>query len=126
MEKLNTQVEHEEEVDDHDLDLEVDQSKSKLSNKQKKKLLRMQVAQLKQAVLRPDLVEIHDPNSKEPELLIFLKGYRNAVPVPQHWSQKRKYLQGKRGFVKPPFQLPKFIENTGIAQIRAFAIQQNL
>jgi len=33
--------------------------------------------------------------------------------VPRHWSQKRKYLQGKRGLEKPPFKLPDFIEATG-------------
>lgn len=38
---------------------------------------------------------------------------RNTVSVPRHWSQKRKYLQGKRGIEKPPFKLPDFIEATG-------------
>jgi hypothetical protein len=40
------------------------------------------------------------------------------VPVPRHWSQKRKYLQGKRGLEKPPFKLPDFIEATGIGEMR--------
>jgi Domain of unknown function (DUF382) len=40
------------------------------------------------------------------------------VPVPRHWSQKRKYLQGKRGIEKPAFQLPDFIEATGISEMR--------
>ena len=35
---------------------------------------------------------------------------RNTVPVPRHWSYKRKYLQGKRGIEKPPFDLPDFIK----------------
>ena len=43
---------------------------------------------------------------------------RNTVPVPRHWSQKRKYLQGKRGLEKPPFKLPEFIEATGIGEMR--------
>ena len=47
-----------------------------------------------------------------------LQSYRNSVPVPRHWSQKRKYLQGKRGIEKPPFQLPDFIEATGISEMR--------
>lgn len=42
-----------------------------------------------------------------------LQALRNTVPVPRHWSQKRKYLQGKRGIEKPPFKLPEFIEATG-------------
>ena len=35
---------------------------------------------------------------------------RNTVPVPRHWCFKRKYLQGKRGIEKPPFNLPEFIK----------------
>ena len=46
------------------------------------------------------------------------QAYRNTVPVPRHWSQKRKYLQGKRGLEKPPFKLPAFIEATGISDMR--------
>ena len=46
------------------------------------------------------------------------QAYRNSVPVPRHWSQKRKYLQGKRGLEKPPFKLPEFIEATGIGEMR--------
>lgn len=51
-------------------------------------------------------------------MLVNLKGTRNSVPVPRHWNQKRKYLQGKRGIEKPPFQLPEFIAATGISRIR--------
>jgi len=40
-------------------------------------------------------------------------GLGNTVSVPRHWSQKRKYLQGKRGIERPPFGLPDFIEATG-------------
>ena len=36
----------------------------------------------------------------------------------EHWGRKRKYLQGKRGFEKPPFQLPDFIVQTGITELR--------
>ena len=44
---------------------------------------------------------------------MYLKSYRNTVPVPRHWPQKRKYLQGKRGIEKPPFELPDYIQETG-------------
>ena len=55
----------------------------------------------------------------EPNLLLLIaQAYRNTVPVPRHWSQKRKYLQGKRGLEKPPFKLPDFIEATGIGEMR--------
>ena len=53
-----------------------------------------------------------------------LKCYRNTIPVPRHWGQKRKYLQGKRGFEKPPFQLPEFIRNTGITDLRQAALER--
>ncbi len=48
-----------------------------------------------------------------------MKSYRNTIPVPKHWSQKRKYLQGKKGMEKPLFELPKFIADTGIGSLRA-------
>ena len=44
--------------------------------------------------------------------------FRNTVPVPRHWCAKRKYLQGKRGFEKPAFDLPDFIKRTGIQGMR--------
>ena len=55
----------------------------------------------------------------DPRLLVHLKSYRNSIPVPKHWGQKRKFLMGKRGQEKPPFQLPSFIAATGIEKIRA-------
>lgn len=91
----------------------------KMSNKQKKRLKRMEISRLKSLSERPDLVEAWDVTSADPVLLAFMKGYRNTVPVPRHWNQKRKYLQGKRGVEKPPFQLPEFIAATGITRIRA-------
>ncbi|CEG41434.1 splicing factor 3b subunit 2-like [Plasmopara halstedii] len=89
-----------------------------LSKKARKKSKRLSVAELKQLVTYPDVVEAHDVTSSDPRLLVFLKSYRNTVPVPHHWCHKRKYLQGKRGVEKPPFQLPEFIAHTGIAEMR--------
>ena len=40
----------------------------------------------------------------------FPQSTRNTVCVPRHWCFKRKYLQGKRGIEKPPFDLPDFIK----------------
>ena len=69
-------------------------------------------------LFRPDVVEMHDVTAKDPGLLVALKATRNTVPVPRHWCFKRKYLQGKRGIEKPPFQLPNFIRRTGITEMR--------
>lgn len=92
--------------------------KKGLSKKQQKRIKRLSIPILKQLVRRPDVVEVHDVNSSDPYFLVYLKAYRNTVPVPRHWSQKRKYLQNKRGIEKPPFQLPEFIAATGISRIR--------
>eukprot|EP00069_Balaena_mysticetus_P012820 bmy_07787T0 len=71
-----------------------------------------------QLVARPDVVEMHDVTAQDPKLLVHLKATRNSVPVPRHWCFKRKYLQGKRGIEKPPFELPDFIKRTGIQEMR--------
>lgn len=89
-----------------------------LSRRKLKKLHRPTVAFLKQVANRPDCVEMHDVTSADPRLLVHLKGYRNTVPVPRHWCLKRKYLTSKRGFEKPPFELPEFIKRTGITEMR--------
>lgn len=93
--------------------------KDKLSKRKQKKLTRLSVAELKQLVTRPDVVEMHDVTARDPKLLVQLKSQRNTVPVPRHWCFKRKYLQGKRGIEKPPFDLPAFIKKTGIMEMRA-------
>jgi splicing factor 3B subunit 2 len=54
-----------------------------------------------------------------------LKSTRNTVPVPRHWCFKRKYLQGKRGFEKPPFKLPEFIRRTGIMEMREAVLEKD-
>mmetsp|Transcript_17740 Transcript_17740/g.17825 ORF Transcript_17740/g.17825 Transcript_17740/m.17825 type:complete len:554 (+) Transcript_17740:142-1803(+) len=101
----------------------VDEPK-KLSKKKKKLMSRLSVAELKQLVPRPDVVEAHDITASDPRLLVFLKAYRNTVPIPRHWCHKRKYLQGKRGIEKSPFELPEFIAETGIAKIRESVMEQ--
>jgi splicing factor 3B subunit 2 len=101
-----------------------DESAKALSKKKKKLQSRLSVAELKQLVHRPDVVEAHDVSSSDPRLLVFLKSYRNTVPVPRHWCHIRKYLTGKVGMEKPPFQLPDFIAETGIAKIRDAVMEQ--
>ena len=108
----------EEKDDDDD-----DDDKPKLSKRKLKKLNRLSVAELKQLVSRPDVVEMHDVTARDPRLLVHLKSTRNTVSVPRHWCFKRKYLQGKRGIEKPPFDLPDFIKKTGIMEMRA-ALQE--
>ncbi|XP_047313417.1 splicing factor 3B subunit 2-like isoform X2 [Impatiens glandulifera] len=109
------------EEEDHDTQ---QKEKGGLSNKKKKVQRRMNIAELKQISSRPDVVEVWDATSADPKLLVYLKSYRNTVPVPRHWCQKRKFLQGKRGIEKQPFQLPDFIAATGIEKIRQAYIEK--
>lgn len=110
------------EEDNEDSD-EEPSDKPKVSKRKLKLLKRMSIAELKQTVNRPDVVEMHDVTARDPKLLVHLKATRNAVNVPRHWCFKRKYLQGKRGIEKPPFELPDFIKKTGIMEMRA-ALQE--
>ena len=95
-----------------------DGSTKKLSKRKAKLLNRMTVGQLKLLVDRPELIEAHDVAAPDPLFLAHMKGIRNSVPVPKHWSQKRKYLAGGRGREKIVYQLPDFIAETGISKIR--------
>uniref|UniRef100_A0A8C7DGR0 Splicing factor 3b, subunit 2 n=1 Tax=Oncorhynchus kisutch TaxID=8019 RepID=A0A8C7DGR0_ONCKI len=108
----------EETKDSDDSDDEIRTDVPKLSKKKLRRMNRLTVAELKQLVARPDVVEMHDVTAQEPKLLVHLKATRNTVPVPRHWCFKRKYLQGKRGIEKPPFELPEFIKRTGIQEMR--------
>ncbi|KAJ9067442.1 hypothetical protein DSO57_1039069 [Entomophthora muscae] len=94
---------------------------SGISRKKLRKLNRMSISELKQRSKKPEVVEWVDVTASDPTLLVHLKGCRNSVPVPKHWCQKRKYLQGKRGIEKPPFELPAFIKDTGIMEMRQAA-----
>jgi Domain of unknown function (DUF382) len=38
-------------------------------------------------------LQVWDVTAADPKLLVYLKSYRNTVPVPRHWCQKRKFLQ---------------------------------
>ena len=100
-----------------------DDDKPTMSKRKLRELLRPSVAELKRRVDRPDLVEAHDVTAADPDFLIALKGISHTTPVPFHWGRKRKYLQGKRGIEKKPFQLPDFIVKTGIVDVRDTAME---
>ncbi|KAF9437734.1 hypothetical protein BGZ76_011372 [Entomortierella beljakovae] len=117
-EKEQDSKEADKKSDGSDSDSDNDLEKQAASKKKLKRLNRMSIAVLKQMAKQPEVVEWIDVTSSDPNLLVQLKGYRNTVPVPTHWSQKRKYLQGKRGIEKLPFDLPDFIKDTGIMELR--------
>jgi len=123
LKKVPKLLEDDDMIEENEDEVEGEEGEKKLSKRKLKKLNRLSVAELKQLVTRPDVVEMHDVTAKDPGLLVHLKSIRNTVPVPRHWCFKRKYLQGKRGIEKPPFDLPEFIKKTGIMEMRA-ALQE--
>ena len=110
--------------DDDIPDEEEEDDEPKISKKQRKQMNKLSVAQLKSLVARPELVEWTDVSSSNPQLLISIKGAKNVIPVPTHWSLKREYLSSKRGIEKSAFTLPKFIQETGIAEMREAVLEK--
>jgi splicing factor 3B subunit 2 len=103
---------------------EEEDAQPKLSKKKRKAMNKIPVATLKAMVDKPEIVEWTDADASDPRLLVHIKSYRNVVPVPSHWSLKREYLSSKRGIEKPPFSLPKFIQETGIAEMRDAVLEK--
>ncbi|KAI3127504.1 hypothetical protein CBS147325_10051 [Penicillium roqueforti] len=99
-------------------------SEPKISKKKRKEMNKLSVAELKAMVRKPEIVEWTDTSASDPRLLVHIKAHRNVVPVPSHWSLKREYLSSKRGVEKAPFALPKFIQETGISEMRDAALEK--
>ncbi|CAN8061673.1 unnamed protein product [Agarophyton chilense] len=94
-----------------------------LSRKKQKELRRYQISVLKSLTDRPELVDSWDVTAPDPFLLVHLKTWPNSVQVPSNWRQKRKYLQNKRGMEKKAFQLPAYIADTGVGEMRSAQIE---
>ena len=118
-EKPEVYYDEDDEIPDED-----DETRHTMSKKKRKQQSKLSIAELKALVKRPEIVEWTDTDSQDPRLLVALKSYRNVVPVPSHWSLKREYLSSKRGVEKPPFALPKFIQETGIAEMRDAVLEK--
>ena len=110
--------------DDEIPDEEEEAGQAKMSKKRRKERDKLSVAELKALVEKPETVDWTDTSASDPRLLVHIKAYRNVVPVPSHWSLKREYLSSKRGVEKPPFALPKFIQETGIAEMRDAVLEK--
>jgi splicing factor 3B subunit 2 len=112
--------------DDAEIPWEEDEANKepKISKKARKAQSMLSVAELKALVAKPEIVDWTDTSASDPRLLVHIKSYRNVVPVPAHWSLKREYLSSKRGVEKAPFSLPKFIQETGIAEMRDAVLEK--
>lgn len=93
-------------------------AKTELSKRQFKKLYTIPLYILKSETNKPELVEWMDANSPDPRLYIYMKTLHNVVSVPSHWNSKRGFLSSKKGIERPPFELPQFIKDTGILEMR--------
>ncbi|KAH0795362.1 DUF382-domain-containing protein [Histomonas meleagridis] len=89
-----------------------------VSRQQVKRYGRPTIGMLKGLSRRPELIETFDNDAPDPYTLVEIKNTRNVVPVPSHWSQKRKYLNYKKGSEISRYRLPKYLEKTGIPQMR--------
>lgn len=110
--------------DDNIPDEDEENAEPKLSKKKRKEINKVSVARLKSMVDKPEIVEWTDASATDPQLLVHIKSARNVVPVPSHWSMKREYLSSKRGIEKAPFSLPKFIQETGISEMRDAVLEK--
>jgi len=96
----------------------IEESNTGLSKNQVRKYGRPSVSDLKLISRRPELIERCDISAPDPYSLAEIRNLRNAVPVPDHWSQKRRYLNYKRGTEITRYRLPLYIEKTGISTLR--------
>ncbi|KAK6461276.1 hypothetical protein DFJ63DRAFT_222071 [Scheffersomyces coipomensis] len=97
---------------------EDDEHHKPLSKRQLRIRNKVPLALLKASTARPQIVDWYDADAEDPYLLVALKSQPNSIPVPGHWSSKREYLAGKRGIERLPFELPEFIRDTGIMDMR--------
>ncbi|RLV90540.1 Pre-mRNA-splicing factor [Spathaspora sp. JA1] len=105
-------------AEDSDDNSDVDNEEKSLSKRQLRIRNKVPLATLKASTSTPWNVDWYDVDSKDPYLLVALKSQANTIPVPAHWSAKRDYLSSKRGIEKLPFELPKYIRDTGIGEMR--------
>ena len=110
--------------EDDEIPDEEEETQPKMSKKKRKEQSKLSIAELKALVKKPEIVDWTDTSASDPRLLVAIKSYRNVVPVPTHWQLKREYLSSKRGVEKPPFALPKFIQETGIAEMRDAVLEK--
>lgn len=95
-----------------------EEGQQKISKKKLRKANKMPLAELKARSKYPELVQWYDVDATDPILVTQIKCQKNIVPVPSHWQFKREYLSGRRAIEKKPFELPKYIKDTGIQDMR--------
>lgn len=114
----HTQPESQDTLSEEEDDSEGEADLGNTSKSRKRKLNSVPMSELKASTSKPQLVEWFDSDAPDPYLVVLLRSRLNYVDVPNHWQQKKDYLSAKRGASKPPYTLPKFIQDTGISEMR--------
>lgn len=92
----------------------IDENSNIIENKKNKILL----YQLKTVTIRPELISWYDADGKDPYFFVFLKSQVNAIQVPAHWLSNKDYLSSRKSIEKTMFQLPEYLKDTCIQNIR--------
>ncbi|RXN19036.1 splicing factor 3B subunit 2 [Labeo rohita] len=93
-----------EKKDSDDSDEETKKDMPKLSKKKLRRMNRLTVAELKQLVARPDVVEMHDVTAQEPKLLVHLKATRNTEDAKTMKTKMREKVRPKMGKIDIDYQ----------------------
>lgn len=94
------------------------EEKSNESSSKKRKKNKIGISELKASTTKPQSVEWFDCDAPDPFLVVLLRTRLNSVDIPGHWQQKKDYLSAKKGSTKAVYNLPDFIKNTGISEMR--------
>lgn len=115
----STDENKEDDSDFLDEDLEPINKNGKLSKRQFRLKYGIPLEILKIESKRPELVESTDADSPDPRLLVYIKSQHNMIDIPSHWKSNKSLLKQRRTFSdNGPFELPKFIQDTGILEMR--------
>lgn len=114
-----TEENEENDSDILDEDLEPAKKIGKLSKRQFRLKYGIPLEILKIESKNPELVESTDADSSDPRLLVYIKSQHNMIGIPPHWKSNKSLLKQRRAFEdNGPFELPKFIQDTGILEMR--------
>ncbi|MDP2436276.1 MAG: DUF382 domain-containing protein [archaeon] len=84
----------------------------------KKELKGTRLAVLKRVASDAAEVSEHDANAEDPLFLLLAKRLPGTVGVPGHWVQKKGFLRRQRAGEVPAYQLPPYVQATGVAEMR--------
>lgn len=122
---LNLHIQKAQDTEEEHPTIEETEEEIEISKQKVKKYGRPTIGMLKSISRRPELIEPFDTDAQDPFTLAEIKNLRNVVGVPNHWNQKRRYLNYKRGTDVSRYRLPIELEKTGIPQMRQALLESD-